>query len=291
MRKSYWGVGILVFWLLGVVQVKADVIWEPYGNDFYMEHSTECEYVNRSYTTNGPTGSVIVYVSPENAEQVLTLENGMKVQVSFTYTDSDGIVWGVYENFETDETGWLPMDYMEVVYDYISFEEEFGTEITATEGTLSEECRGTTVYFYNYPGAETCIEFSVQEDQENLPIYRSLFVDEEGRSWGYFGYYYGVKNKWICLDNPSATFEELYPNGAPARGSQEVPADSAASDRDASGQQVGDGAASHDIVEKDMELITPKQDNSLVGFVGAIVVAVVGVTGALLAWLKRSAKK
>ena len=86
MKKSAWIWAVVVCWILCVMPVKADVIWEPM-DDFYEEHREECRYVNRNFTANGPDGEVIVYKSPENPTVVDTWENGFSAYISFVYTD------------------------------------------------------------------------------------------------------------------------------------------------------------------------------------------------------------
>ncbi|MBP3319112.1 MAG: cell wall anchor protein, partial [Ruminiclostridium sp.] len=39
----------------------ADVIWEPYDDDFWEEHKGEMVYHNRGYLANGPDGFVTLY--------------------------------------------------------------------------------------------------------------------------------------------------------------------------------------------------------------------------------------
>ncbi|MDE6169306.1 MAG: hypothetical protein K2G28_12715, partial [Acetatifactor sp.] len=145
MRKQ---MGILTGMLCGILcccglwamSVRADVIWEPMDS-FYEKHSSECTYVNRQFTAKGPDGKVILYKSPILPEQVAVWENGYQAYISFTYKDSHGIVWGIFEG-ENGMTGWMPMAYMEAVYDSISFQEEFEDEIQDHIGELDESCMG-----------------------------------------------------------------------------------------------------------------------------------------------------
>lgn len=46
--------GLLTVCLLSAAAL-ADVIWEP-DDDFYRQHSEDCEYLGRSYYVNGPEG-------------------------------------------------------------------------------------------------------------------------------------------------------------------------------------------------------------------------------------------
>ena len=72
------------------------------------------------------------------------------------------------------------------------------------------------VNFYEYPGApevkqawETGGQWEVLDNltgksDENSYI-SQIFVDEEGRTWGYVNYMYGRLNAWFCLDEPGGT--------------------------------------------------------------------------------------
>ncbi len=298
MKKNVWILAVVACWMFSALQVKADVIWEPYHDDFYQENMASCEYLNRTYTAAGPDGKVIVYESPENPTVVTTWENGFKAYISFTYTDADGNVWGVYDDSQSGINGWVPMAYMTVVYDYISFQEEFADSITEENGTIPAVCAGQTVYFWKYPGAENYYEMPMPEDAESLPQYSKLFIDEAGLQWGYIGYFRGTKHCWVCLANPNGSLEELYPQGVPERGGQNV-ADSTSSEEEGivpkeDAAQEGDknDTSASDIqsitdVSSDTERIEPEKDNGLIGLVIGLVVAVTGVTGGALVWLKK----
>lgn len=211
----FW-IGILILCISFCVQtVQADVIWEPMDS-FYESHRDECEYINRSFTANGPDGKVIVYESPVSSRIVARVKNDTVMFVSFSYKDKDGTEWAVYEDGDTNETGWMPMDYLTVVYDTISFEEEYSEKIDhAISGELDSAILDHTVYFWDYPGSTGCCEVTVAE---YVPEYSSSFTDEEGRQWVQVNYYMGIKKAWICLDAPDADFAALYPQGAPKRG-------------------------------------------------------------------------
>ncbi|MCM1184273.1 MAG: hypothetical protein NC337_12955 [Roseburia sp.] len=209
MKKWLCVMGIVFLSVLCVRPVYADVINEP-RDSFYERHAEECVYVNRMFTANGPDGKVFCYASPESPRVTAAWENGMTAWISFTYRDGDGILWGIAEGH-----GWMPMAYMEVVYDSISFAEEYADEITGEIGTLDEQYMGKEIYLWTYPGS---MEEKTITTGEFMPEYRSVYVDEAGRSWGNLGYYYGFKNEWICIDDPTADAQQLWPDGAPQRG-------------------------------------------------------------------------
>lgn len=191
----------------------ADVIYEP-EDPFLLDHIDQCERIDRSYRA---LTEVTVYKSPENDMIVDTLVQGTHIYIYYSYTDSRSNVWGYCENYEDDWSGWLPLAYMELVYDYISFNEDYGHTFLDEDGQLSEDYITEKVWFWNYPGSESGYEFDMAMwSAEYLPEYDTVYQDEQGRSWGYVGYYYGNRHFWICLDDPTADFAALYPDGTPS---------------------------------------------------------------------------
>lgn len=219
MKKRTGIFVMLLFLLLGSVRIGADVIWEP-EDPFFSAHSEECVYVDRFYTANGPDQVVMVYKNPESAAIVNRLENGTEVHISHTYTDKNGIAWGFADN-----EGWLPMDYMELVYDSISFAESYADEIEEKKGRLDSQYTNEQIALWEYPGSEAVDLVCPGDFENNLPEYSAVFVDEQNRTWGNTAYYYGYRDKWICLEQPTATFTELYPDGAPKRSAPSLPID------------------------------------------------------------------
>lgn len=191
----------------------ADVIWTP-QDDFYDQHYEECEHIDRVFTANGPGGKVILYENPESSKEIMTMENGAKMYISFSYKDGKGVEWGVYENSDDNSTGWAPMAYLEVVYDNISFTEEFGDQFVEREGMLDSSLVQDEIYYWDYPGSENGFSAELMKNIE----YTTVFEDEDGREWAFISYHFGIRSKWVCIDDPTADFETLYPEGGPERG-------------------------------------------------------------------------
>lgn len=212
MKKMLCLISVLICSLLSEISAKADVIWVP-ENSFYEENHQDCEYVERNFLANGPDGEVILYRSPESSEIMETWENGHTAHISYTYRDNEGVVWGLSENSER-KGGWVPMEYMEVIYDAISFTEEYGTEFMEESGFLGEDYIGESIYIWEYPGSEKCFPVEITKEM-NLPEYYKVYVDDDGRKWGYLGYYYGFDDAWICVDAPKEDADRLYPDGVP----------------------------------------------------------------------------
>ncbi|MDE7184669.1 MAG: hypothetical protein K2O40_09405 [Lachnospiraceae bacterium] len=266
MKKCFIVLNILLCCMLYALPVRADIIWEPDDN-FYNRHAAECTYVNRMFTANGPDGVVIVYQSPESPQIITQLDNGSQTQISFTYQSPDGILWGIFEN--ADQTGWLPMDYMNVVYDSISFVEDYADEIVAEDGVLDTLYQDKDIYLWKYPGSEAS---DMIQTNRFLPSYESVYHDEQNRRWGNVGYYLGMRNVWICLDDPTADFDTLYPSGAPVRDTAQI------------NTNEPDAAQS---IQAPSKRIVPKQNTAVVMLTVTLVLAVMLATAGLLLILKR----
>lgn len=181
----------------------ADVIWEP-EDDFYQRHADECELLQRSFYTNGPEGYVDLFRSPESSSVTGQMENGEKLYIYWRYQD-----WGYVEG---DVTGWAPLGDLQLIYDHISFAEEYGEQFAPYD---AEACRplldawtGDALALWPYPGAEQADLWQDAADaMEDLKEYgfSEIFVDEEGNTWGFCAYLYGNRDFWVCLDDPGRT--------------------------------------------------------------------------------------
>lgn len=251
---------------------EADVIWTP-EDSFFRKHEEECIHVDRRFTARGPEGIVILYKSPELPVETGRWENGYIARISFTYEDGDGIVWGVYESDAI--CGWMPMEYMEVVYDTISFEEEYRERIAEQRGALDETYKGKEIRTWAYPGAKTAGSMTVEEDYDYMPEYHLVFTDETGNNWGKIGYYTGHRNIWVCLDRPEAEYEQLYPQGGPERGKRE---------------DFGEGQEEPRKENGAADPIVPKRNERTVITAVCMVTAVVLATAALLVIMLKRGK-
>lgn len=299
MRKIVYVLAGLLCCLLGSsFSARADVIWEP-EDSFYWKHAEECTYVSRMYTTNGPDNKVISYKSPELPQEVDTWENGVRVQILFTYEDSYGNLWGIYDDYR-GTTGWIPMEYMELVYDSIAFREEHEAQIIGDVGDLDEKYVGETIYLWEYPGSE---EYTSMEVSDYTPEYRGIYVDGNGKRWGCVQYYFGIKNTWVYIDEPTADFEQIFPEGVADRAATDREADDKAPEEQ--GEKVLEGQETESWQEESRqtaeeekqnsksggtERIVPRLNRNLVVTASILVILVVAVTAVLLVKLKGGRK-
>lgn len=179
----------------------ADVIWEP-DDPFYQKHIDECTLLQRTFYANGKDGYINLYESPESDFVTAQLENGSALYIDWQYED-----WGYLEG---DVTGWVPLGDLQLIYDYISFAEEYGEKFLPYDEEIYrpmiEAWTGNTMALWPYPGAEKA-EYIWQDAGDAMAElaeygFDQIFVDEEGYTWGFRGYLYGERNFWVCLDDP-----------------------------------------------------------------------------------------
>ena len=211
MRRFLTCILTLAALLALAAPARMDMLWEPDDNAFYNRHRGECSIEQRSYLANGPDGFVTAWDAPGGSQVRAQYENGTSLWIAFLYQD-----WGLISRWEDGEeiTAWVPLADLSLIYDYISFEEEYGDRITDYNGEFADYSGDAEVVnFYGYPGApEISDSLKIKEilgrltgtKEYNSHISR-IFVDEDGRTWGYVGYIYGRRNVWFCLDEPDGT--------------------------------------------------------------------------------------
>lgn len=189
---------------------RADVAWEP-DNSFYERHAGECSYENRAYQANGAEGFVTAWNAPNGSGVEAQFENGERLWVYWRWKD-----WGCVSRWEDgkETSGWIPLADLALTYDYIAFEEEYGDRIQPYNNEFADyDGDDTVVNFYEYPGAPEFKESRPTDrdygDMELLTgkadgnsYIQSVFVDENGLTWGFVGYWFGSLNGWFCLDDP-----------------------------------------------------------------------------------------
>ncbi len=201
---------VLVLALCLNPSVKADVVWEP-DNSFYTRHASECTYENRNYRANGKDGFITLWNAPDGSEVVKQYENSGIYRVYYLWKD-----WGCVSAWEENKeiVGWVPLSDLTLMYDHISFEEEYKAQIKPYGGEFADyEGGDAAVNFYEYPGAPNILQ-SMSTEKENRIVESltgedgvksyidSIFVDENGLTWGYVSVLYGRVDGWFCLDDP-----------------------------------------------------------------------------------------
>ena len=205
---------LLLLLLLIPLSAFADMMWVP-PSKFFDANPRGYEYINRVFYANGEAGYVSVRDTPGSNTEVGTIINGSTYRVSVAY-DSIGGKWGliplngVYEPRDKMKTGWVPINQLVPVYDYISFEEEHGKEFYTYKGDYEALFEASELVFWNWPGSGE-IAMAQAPNIENSPIERTwlaveqaqAYKDKEGREWVLIPYFYASKNRWICISDPS----------------------------------------------------------------------------------------
>ncbi len=193
---------LLALVLLLAPVARADLLYYP-EDDFQSTH--RCDYLNQGYIANGSGDSVTVYASPESNVVRGHIPNGQGMCIYYLYTDERDIQWGFVESQEA--TGWIPMVYLVRSYDGDCFLEEFAERLVYPDEWQTMELP-ETVYLWDYPGDGYAYEETVEAEH---PLHYGIsFTDDAGRVWAYIHLEYGIRDKWVCLDDPDADYEELY---------------------------------------------------------------------------------
>ena len=186
---------------------QADVLIEP-SNDFYYRNRNACTYLGRSFYANGENGFVTVKEAPDSKREVAVLENGESVLIQFTYKNS-GQTWGaaLLNRDRNEPDGWLPMEQLLPVYDYISFEEGHQAEIYPYNGDYEELPASGNIVFWTWPGSGEIAwileaEWRNPDSEAHWMQPTQGYTDGEGREWGFFSYVYGTRNLWACTSDP-----------------------------------------------------------------------------------------
>ena len=185
----------------------ADIAYEP-RDDFYEKHRKDCDYENRVWYTNGGEGYVTVYGSPTGGAKT-AIANGVSFYVSYTY---DVGRWGCIEYdpdtqqnaFQNTVSGWVKMEEMVCDYDSRAFVEDHADELVVGERSLQPDPEaGEALYTYTYPGSGIVrTTMNVNNIGREEIRFSQVFTDPAGRDWGYCGYHYGIRELWVCLDDP-----------------------------------------------------------------------------------------
>ncbi len=192
------------------VTVFADVLIEI-DDSFWEKHQSECEYLYRAYTVNGPEGYAAIWESPLSSRQKETVLNGTEVSGIWHYTDKTDEVWcAVYGEGRTEKgekiRGWIKTSECIAVPDYISFEEAHSAEFVGYDAAYDHAFDEVPyVVLWTYPGSgvieaeDIDAEWFLREVRTLVPCWR----DYQGRMWGFVSYCYGIRNTWVCLDDPA----------------------------------------------------------------------------------------
>lgn len=203
---------LLLCLLIMSVPVRADVLWEPYENDYYWDNYENTATIAAKYEV--PDGMTLnVYTQP-NGNVIKTLEEGTVVYVGFSLEEG-GEVWATgypLGDFETE--GWFRLGRLQKQYSHNEFMTEFAKDITSG-GEMKASEIGGSVYTWTYPGSGTSdgileqdLLVSASDYNDGMLSYSFTYTDPNGGKWGYIGYHMGHVG-WMYLDDPTDPAPEL----------------------------------------------------------------------------------
>lgn len=198
-----------------VLPAAADILWEPYNNDYYMSKSYDT-FTNVGRTYYVPDGMTVnFYESPESGKLIKTVDAGTRIYVGYS-REIGGEIWGVgypYGDWETE--GWFRLGRLQLEFDNDAFMEEYRDQISAE--TVSFDCKDLTgpIPSWTYPGSGVpygTLDLDwdqVTYNEGKLEVHQ-VYVDPNGGQWGYVGYYMG-RIGWIYLDDLYAENPPTFP--------------------------------------------------------------------------------
>ena len=198
-----------------VLPAAADILWEPYDNDYYMSKSYDT-FTNVGRTYYVPDGMTVnFYESPESGKLIKTVDAGTRIYVGYS-REIGGEIWGVgypYGDWETE--GWFRLGRLQLEYDHDSFCTAFSEQIEQVSGSIDATKLTAPVLSWTYPGSGVndttldCIWEEVRYNDGKLE-YHQLYTDPDGGQWGYVGYFMGHCG-WIYLDDLHTETPPIFP--------------------------------------------------------------------------------
>ncbi|MCL1823606.1 MAG: hypothetical protein FWG44_05330 [Oscillospiraceae bacterium] len=199
MKKCILTLTAVFFLLTCSLTVYADVLIEPVNN-FYELHKRNILRLDRAFTVNGESGYAHVKKEPGAKNDLSKIENNKTIFISYSCL-YDGDFWGYTFGYNTGHAGWIKMNQLLVLYDYIAFEEDHADEFYRYEGDYGEIKETDSAFSWAFPGADAP-EWTFQDlDMNNFRV-NHAYTDEYDREWGFVSYLYGSRNIWVCLSEP-----------------------------------------------------------------------------------------
>jgi len=192
--------------------VLADAIVEP-RDEFFARHKDSIYDLNRFFIINGSGGSTTLHESPGKETEIGIVQNQTEAWVT-DFCLYDGAYWG----YDILSGGWLRLEETLVIYDEISFREEYGSSLYIYDGDYKEVKEATTAIVWSFPGSGVTVGNLVELDVYEPRIYQA-YKDADGREWGYYDTYYGNRGgAWLCLSDPiNAEIPAFNEDKAPTR--------------------------------------------------------------------------
>jgi hypothetical protein len=194
MKKCIASILLFILFMPPLIS-SADVLIEP-ENDFYARHSRNIIYLGRSFIANSTGSYVSVMEAPDSRREVAKLQNGEVIYLQFSCL-YDNQFWG----YTFNPGGWIKIDELLAVYDYVAFEKEHLSEFYRYEGDYGEINDTRSALVWAFPGAEAPLWTLTDINTEHFWVSHA-YMDENGNEWGFIPYMYGSRNIWVCLNAP-----------------------------------------------------------------------------------------
>ena len=216
MTRIIFKIAKCTTFLLGIVllvgclrlPVYADIWIDPMETDeFLSTHTNSSYFAGCTYITNGKEGYVPVYRSPEDLTVIAKIENNKEDCYGYYYYEDENNAWCSYDTYDGYPIGWVRESDLILVYDYRAFDHFYHEKVKFHGGEKDFKIDADFAYVYEYPGAP---EPKDKTGKSSIHCYGYYtYRDEKGRKW------INGEAEWICIDNPTALPEELYPDGLP----------------------------------------------------------------------------
>lgn len=196
--------------------VYGDMIAEP-DNSFYYDNYESCEYIeSRPFEA---LEDAKLLKDPNGKAVSKDIRKGDKLNISFTYTDKNGEVWGCcmfYGSADADSDGWIKMSQVKEIYNVFTFIDEHSDEFSDYSGELDDYIPQEKVVLWEYPYSENCYSVKAEDwfTKENYPFKNEIadkcWTDENGNMWIYSGRWITkdadrFDNRWVFLPDPETT--------------------------------------------------------------------------------------
>ena len=195
--------------------VYGDMIAEP-DNSFYYDNYESCEYIeSRPFEA---LEDAKLLKDPNGKAVSKDIRKGDKLNISFTYTDKNGEVWGCcmfYDSADADSDGWIKMSQVKEIYNVFTFIDEHSDEFSDYSGELDDYIPQEKVVLWEYPYSENCYSVKAEDwfTKKDYPFKNEIadkcWTDENGNMWIYSGKWatkdFGYNDRWVFLPDPETT--------------------------------------------------------------------------------------
>ncbi|MCI8442763.1 MAG: hypothetical protein HFG27_09565 [Provencibacterium sp.] len=228
MKKRFAALLAALLLFLLPVQANADVLVEP-EDSFYRRHAEDCDGLFRWYQANGEEGYAAMLDQP-GGHVIANIRNGTELFMSHVYrgsgewgyTEQDASLEGIAAARKGGLSGWINLSGLRPVYDSVAFREDHAQQILPFSGDMGSLMQAERVQLWKYPGAPAQETF-LEKIDDSFQL-AGCYTDEDGRLWGWVGYYRGWRDIWVCLSDPENTaLPERIPEQPPLYPAAEPP--------------------------------------------------------------------